>query len=251
MVFLWISIPLIIISVMAAGYLQNRRKKAEEANNSLSPEYEVTGDPFIEPGQTPAAGEKAYEGLLWLKGKYEEDIEQADTKFYELREEFKKLEKKYIDLRVHSISLEQQLHSAKEGLQGDRKGRVDLQSPVVLRREIDLQSREDNESEIDAQRDLLFLNDRLAAETQKVKELESRLASSSQLLMKMYKELAGSLEANNTFFKTKAHENRVKGLVKEFDAVASVAASGTEERKISSWVESPAVEEDGQFEQLG
>jgi hypothetical protein len=210
--------------------------------------------------QPSPAGEKAYQGLLWLKGKYEEDIEQADTRYYELREEFKKLEKKYIDLRVYSINVERQLHSMREGYESPRQFQQETLNEETTHPAIEIGFLESGLAETGSLKEndpapvnkaeWEILNDKLTTETLKVKDLESRLASSSQLLMKMYKELASSLQASNTFYKSKAHENRVKGLVKEFDAAAATGTA-TGERKISSWVESPAVDEDGQLEQLG
>ncbi|MDR3712577.1 MAG: hypothetical protein P4L51_07165 [Puia sp.] len=305
-ILLWVGISLVVLSVLAGGYLYYQNKKTAEGEEIVAAGGETATDPGSEQdGGSSIPGERAYQGLLWLKGKYEEDIQQADTKYFELREEFKKLEKRYIDLRVHSINQEQQLQVLREGasagksgkelqtskepsevngyLQGSNHARANheqdnheqgnhkqdsheqdnhgqgdhLTGPPLIGQDQPSESHELTAADSDfAAAELLSvrkaewenLNDKLVAETLKVKDLESRLASSSQLLMKMYKELASSLQASNTLYKNKAHENRVKGLVKEFDAVA--AASGTEERKISSWVESPAVDEDGQFEPL-
>lgn len=125
-ILLWISVPMVVLSMLVTTWLHYRRKRRlpEELLLSLKglerpgglaiPALrlsvgEINGggqerlpDGSAVPGEEaalePEATDKIYKGILWMKEKYEQYRDLADRRYEQLREELALAEKKYEDL---------------------------------------------------------------------------------------------------------------------------------------------------------
>jgi len=128
-ILLWISVPLVVISMLVTTWLHYRRKRrapeelllslsgvraremgltgtagfiasatlefaAEVSGNGQEPLDEPTGDPVLDAEQQ----EKIYKGILWMKQKYEQYRDMADRRYEQLKEQLTRTEKKYQEL---------------------------------------------------------------------------------------------------------------------------------------------------------
>ncbi len=96
-------------------------------------------------------GETVYQGLLWMKNKYEQDREQSTAKYMQLKEEHGQLKEKYQGLETR--------HSYNQELLNERQSTIDR------------------------------LRGQLQQETLRTAEVKSKLETSSHLLLKIHKEL--------------------------------------------------------------
>ena len=117
-ILLWISVPLVIVSMLVTTWLHYRRKRrvpdelflslsgvkgsglfllesaAEISGNGQEPLQEPAGEPELDPEQK----ENIYKGILWMKQKYEQYRDMADRRYEQLREQLTRTEKKYQEL---------------------------------------------------------------------------------------------------------------------------------------------------------
>ena len=121
-ILLWISVPLVVISMLVTTWLHYRRKRqlpdelllslgAMKAAEGLaappmllsSVELSGNGQESLEANGTgvtlePDEKENIYKGILWMKEKYEQYREIADRRYEQLKEELARTEKKYQEL---------------------------------------------------------------------------------------------------------------------------------------------------------
>ncbi len=95
-ILMWIAIPLTIITITITVIMHYWRKKRKTEAAVLFPDT----NSFVLPkaDELPAEDEPVYQGVLWLRNKYQQDIALADGKIEQLKEEYGKLEKKYLEL---------------------------------------------------------------------------------------------------------------------------------------------------------
>jgi hypothetical protein len=128
-ILLWISVPLVVVSMLVTTWLHYRRKRrvpedlllslsgirasglgfgeaaaivtpailesgAEFSGNGQEPLQEPAGEPALDPDQQ----ENIYKGILWMKQKYEQYRDMADRRYDQLKEQLSRTEKKYQEL---------------------------------------------------------------------------------------------------------------------------------------------------------
>ncbi len=123
-ILLWISVPLVVLSMLVTTWLHYRRKRrtpeelmlslqgmegaerltmppmlssaAERSGNGQEPPG--AGNPGDGATLEPDEKENIYRGILWMKEKYEQYRDMADRRYEQLREQLARAEKKYQDL---------------------------------------------------------------------------------------------------------------------------------------------------------
>ena len=208
---LWICLPLIIISLLVTTWLHYRRRmlpgglrlSVEGLDNAMEPErmpqlpddslsYRESGpDEHAEqdtanytqriPGDNDQWGKESisewkdkdniYQGILWMKDKYEQYRDQADQRYELLKEELNRSERRYQDLL---LSMEEN----KSGLPPAAALAMAEAQYSQVRQQLDA-------------RQLIIdeLEEQLRVERLKVEELVAKLQSNSQLLLNIYQEL--------------------------------------------------------------
>jgi hypothetical protein len=92
-IIMWIAIPATLITIIVTTILHYRGKKQIQiAGPSPSGEAQPTGEPGV------ASSNESYQNILDLQKKYITEIESNHQDHFQLKEDFKKLEKKYIEL---------------------------------------------------------------------------------------------------------------------------------------------------------
>jgi hypothetical protein len=126
---------------------------------------------------TETGKETIYQGILWMKEKYEQYREQADLRYEGLREELGRSERRY-----------QELLATMEQSKSQALGMVTVE-PVT-----------DNRQELDAKQGIIEdLEAQLRSERMKVEELVLKLQANSQLLLTIYQELDKSFHVGQSF----------------------------------------------------
>ena len=121
-ILLWISVPLVVLSMLVTTWLHYRRKRraTEDLYFSLpgldgvervampvilrsmaeaSGNGQESREPQdIDPALGPEEKENIYKGILWMKEKYEQYRDMADRRYEQLKEELNRTEKKYQEL---------------------------------------------------------------------------------------------------------------------------------------------------------
>src|SRR5579872_4901766 len=122
---LWIALPMVMLSLLVTVYIHYSRKTIRKGDRDRSQPAsgEGSSEPFLEmpfgqePFQEPflatpeklspetardleVVGETVYQGLLWMKNKYEQDREQSTAKYMHLKEEHGQLKEKYQELET-------------------------------------------------------------------------------------------------------------------------------------------------------
>jgi predicted nuclease with TOPRIM domain len=107
-IFLWIFLPIFILTVLITSYAHYRKrgKKKEQGVRALPLAIEgddetVAARIYSDVEARPEDGNTAYRGLLWLKGKYERERERSTAKYMQLKEENRQLKDKYEELEDH------------------------------------------------------------------------------------------------------------------------------------------------------
>ena len=129
-IILWISVPMVVLSMLVTTWLHYRRKRQVQEELFLSLEggdgafllssAEISGggqepmdagdlirangttSPTTDPMTLePEEKENIYKGILWMKEKYEQYRDMADRRYEQLKEELARTEKKY-QLRLES-----------------------------------------------------------------------------------------------------------------------------------------------------
>jgi hypothetical protein len=133
-ILLWISVPLVVVSMLVTTWLhyRSKRRTPDELMLSLSGidgqgaippsaakaalvtaagpvllEFaaEISGngqepleEPAVEPVLDPEQKENIYKGILWMKEKYEQYRDMADRRYEQLKDQLTRTEKKYQEL---------------------------------------------------------------------------------------------------------------------------------------------------------
>ena len=198
---LWICLPLIIISLLVTTWLHYRRRmldpgglrlSVEGMDNAMEPEraphlpddsisYRESGPDERDPADNDQWGKESisewkdkdniYQGILWMKNKYEQYRDQADQRYELLKEELNRSERRYQDLL---LSMEEN----KSGL-----------PPAAALAMVEAQYSQVRQ-QLDARQLIIDeLEEQLRVERLKVEELVTKLQSNSQLLLNIYQEL--------------------------------------------------------------
>jgi hypothetical protein len=191
-ILLWISIPTVILAMLITTYVhyRNKRLQKERDRRAKSPD-DQEGFPDDQdwimaypsrPGNEqevktilagadhdfPAEAMNPYQGLLWMKDKYEQYREATDRKYERLKDELMRSEQKYFAL----------LASRPAGPQ------------IVPVNDVDTNNSETGETVIARlTAELAQVNERLHQEMQRSQMLMEKLQDNSHLLMRIYKEL--------------------------------------------------------------
>src|ERR1700733_5221354 len=88
---MWVALPLVLVATAITIHYW-RKKRNREAGPDLLPDTDSGVMPQI--AAPPVEGQQGYKGVLWLRNKYEQDIEQAAQKHGQLKEEYHQLEKR-------------------------------------------------------------------------------------------------------------------------------------------------------------
>ncbi len=207
---LWIAVPATLIAIGLTIFFHYRRKKKQEElglafNDNNSWAENLSGTPASATIVKTATSETP-EGMPdWLASanpdntsllkKYEHEVRRYRENYAILEQEFRELEGKYTDLRNKAYNgdkdtdtkLVAELQQAEQHLQQVQEENNRLQQLVALR------SSSTNGDQQDAMR---ALQENLATEQQKTAALETKLEQSSRLLVKIYGELAKSINHN-------------------------------------------------------
>jgi hypothetical protein len=196
-ILLWIFLPAFVLSLLVTTYFHYRKKSrqtrqfhvggpvilyAAESDHRAMDFSDFSDQPF--PDQQPmeipdahtqvsdSAGEDQpdfsdtpYKGFLWMKNKYEEDRLLADAKYEQLKTDFRRSEERMAILMAEQTALRDLLEK--------KELRI-----VFLQSQLD-----DRQSWIEGQ------NERSQQEKTRYEELVAKLEFSSQLLLKIHKEL--------------------------------------------------------------
>ncbi len=112
-----LSVIVFIILAAVITYLYYPKTQASPALPTQGADQPVVGE--------PAEKNTAYDGLLWLKNKYEQDREQATAKYMSLKAEHLELREKYAGLQ-EQLQYEMQRSS-------DIKGKLESSGELLLR----------------------------------------------------------------------------------------------------------------------
>ncbi len=148
--FLSIFLPIVAIAAGVAAYLQYRNNPAQRIAEAGSEEGS---------GEDHAVGETVYQGLLWMKHKYEEERDRSTAKYMELKEKYEALREEYQKLQT--------AHAYTQELLNERQSTIDR------------------------------LRDQLQQEALRTTEARGKLESSGHLLLQMHKELDLALVGAN------------------------------------------------------
>jgi chromosome segregation ATPase len=130
-ILLWISLPMAVIAVLVTTYLHYRNKRLQ---NEWEGRALLSGSADGLPGSfsgeishfSPAEDRNSsYQGLLWMKQKYEEYREQMDLRYGKLKEELARAEKKYLDLLDGPADVHDTLHTS-EANGGAKEARTSI-----------------------------------------------------------------------------------------------------------------------------
>jgi len=206
---LWICLPLIIISLLVTTWLHYRRRmlgpgglrlSVEGLDNAMGPErmpqlpddalsYRESDEHEESDRRDPVNNDQwgkesisewkgrdnIYQGILWMKDKYEQYRDQADQRYELLKEELNRSERRYQDLL---LSLEE-----------NKSGLPATAAMAILEAQYS-QARQ----QLDARQLIIDeLEEQLRVERLKVEELVAKLQSNGQLLMNIYQELDKSV----------------------------------------------------------
>jgi hypothetical protein len=197
-VWLWISVPIAVIFLLVATWLHYLRGLRSKSNLRLAVEgfggevrpvnvelegggggggderdrEELDREEFDREELTATGKETIYQGILWMKEKYEHYREQADHRYELLREELGRSERRYRELQTtmqqdkdHAL----EAHLVKTGEQhADWQGQLDAKQRII--------------EDLEAQ---------LRSERLRVGELVQKLQANSELILRIYRELEG------------------------------------------------------------
>ena len=131
---------------------------------------EWSGDSSGEEELSATGKETIYQGILWMKEKYEQYREQADQRYEDLREELGRSERRYLELQAIMEQDRNRILAEHLAEAGDRlaqvQGQLDAKQTII--------------EELEAQ---------LRSERLKVEELIKELQANSELILRIYKEL--------------------------------------------------------------
>jgi hypothetical protein len=201
---LWICLPLIVISLLVTTWLHYRRRmldpgglrlSVEGLDNAMEPErmsqlpddllsYRESGPDERDQRDPPdndqwgkesvsewKGKDNIYQGILWMKNKYEQYRDQADQRYELLKEELNRSERRYQDLL---LSMEENKSSL---------------PPAAALAMVEAQYSQVRQ-QLDARQLIIDeLEEQLRVERLKVEELVAKLQSNSQLLLNIYQEL--------------------------------------------------------------
>jgi hypothetical protein len=140
--FLLIALPIVALATGIAAYIQYLKSPGQRAMET----YREGGS-----DERRAENETVYQGLLWLKNKYEEDREISTAKYMELKEDYEVLREQYQTLET--------ANAYTHDLLNERQSMIDR------------------------------LRGQLQQESQRTEEAKGKLESSGHLLLQMHKEL--------------------------------------------------------------
>lgn len=140
--FLLIALPIVALATGIAAYIQYLKNPSQKAMET----YREGGS-----DEGHVENETVYQGLLWLKNKYEQDRERSTVKYMELKEEYEGLKEQYQTLET--------AHAYTHDLLNERQSTIDR------------------------------LRGQLQQESQRTEEAKGKLESSGHLLLQMHKEL--------------------------------------------------------------
>lgn len=102
-ILLWISLPIFVLSIVVATWMHYHKRKIarEEDRDESFPAL----DRFLQ--SIEAEGASPYQGMLWLKQKYELFKEQTDDRFGKLQEKFCILQDEYNELQEEHFRMVQ------------------------------------------------------------------------------------------------------------------------------------------------
>ncbi len=119
---------------------------------------------------TATGKETIYQGILWMKEKYEQYREQADQRYELLREEFGRSERRYQELQAIMEQDKNRILAEHLAETGDRlaqmQGQLDAKQAIIEGLEVQLRS-----------------------ERLKVEELIKKLQANGELILRIYREL--------------------------------------------------------------
>jgi hypothetical protein len=201
-VWLWISVPMAVIILCVGTWMNYLRSARSKGSLRLAVEglgrdgefsSEVEGYRSDELGNveradtsdreelTATGKETIYQGILWMKEKYEQYREQADLRYELLREEFGRSERRYQELLV---TMEQNQNQALGTVTNSRPEVVNMM--VAEAGEV---GGEDKAIPDVKQGIIEDLETQLRSERLKVEELVRKLQANSELILRIYKEL--------------------------------------------------------------
>jgi hypothetical protein len=199
-VWLWISVPMAVIILCVGTWMNYLRTVRSKGSLRLAVESSgrdgefssgVEGHRADELGnvervdtsdreELSATGrETIYQGILWMKEKYEQYREQADLRYELLREELGRSERRYQELLV---TMEQNQNQALGTV-------TDSRPEVVNVAEAGEVGGEDKAIPDVKQGIIEDLETQLRSERLKVEELVRKLQANSELILRIYKEL--------------------------------------------------------------
>jgi chromosome segregation ATPase len=119
---LWIAIPMVMLAILVNVYVHHRKRSRQKgARGPAVIVLEQDGFPEVLAKLHPTAeelekeGETVYQGLLWMKNKYEQDRELADEKYGRLKASSEdRLAEKNLQIGFLQSQLDQRIKSYHE-----------------------------------------------------------------------------------------------------------------------------------------
>ena len=217
-IWLWISVPMAVLILLAAAwmnYLRNIRPRnslslaieaagegsgaALAAENALAFGAREAGAGAVETGGageetvggqdreelTGTGKETIYQGILWMKEQYEQYRQQADRRYELLREELGRSEKRYGELiQAMEQSKSRSLGTVMDSREGAPAARLGEREERSGSQSAEVRVEPDAKQAI-----IEELESQLRVERIKVEELVLKLQANSELILRIYREL--------------------------------------------------------------
>jgi hypothetical protein len=186
---LWIALPMVMLSILVTVYIHHRKRSRQKGEGRALIAMGQDGFPEVLAKLPPTMeelkkeGETVYQGLLWMKNKYEQDREIADEKYGRLKASSEdQLAEKSLQIGFLQSQLDQRILSFHELEQQyrDSKGRFE-----------ELQGQHAQALQLLDERQAVIgnLQEQLQQGARRSEALTSRLESSNRLLLKIRKEI--------------------------------------------------------------
>ncbi len=186
---LWIALPMVMLSILITVYIHHRKRSRQKGEGPVVTDMGQDGFPEVlaklhpTAGELEREGETVYQGLLWMKNKYEQDRELADEKYGRLKASSEdQLAEKNLQIGFLQSQLDQRIMSYHE-LEyqcRDSKGRLEeLQGQHALA----LQLLDERQAAI------ARLQEQLQQGARRYEAMTGRLESGNRLLLKIRQEI--------------------------------------------------------------
>lgn len=186
---LWIALPMVMLSILVTVYIHHRKRSMQKEGGPAMIVLDQDGFPEVLAKLHPTAeelnkeGETVYQGLLWMKNKYEQDRELADEKYGRLKASSDdQLAEKNLQIGFLQSQLDQRITSYHELEYQNRENKARLE---------ELQGQHAQALQLldERQAAIAQLQEQLQLGARRSEVLTGRLESGNRLLLKIRQEI--------------------------------------------------------------